>query len=90
MHAARYQQILWRYHSHHVHSWEAEVGDLVLHRIQSREGMNKLSPLWEGPYRVVHVSQPGSVRLEIKDGVPVINSCNIKHLRKYHLRKFYP
>ena len=90
MRAARYQQGLRRYHSRHVRSRELEEGDLVLRRLQSGRGLNKLSPKWEGPYRVVQVTRPGSVRLETEDGVPVRNSWNIEHLRKYHLRKFYP
>lgn len=39
---------------------------------------------------MVSVSRPGAVRLEIEDGKPVQNSWNIEHLRKYHLRQFYP
>ena len=88
--SARYQQGLRRYHSPHVRSRKLEAGDLVLRRIQSGKGMNKLSPKWEGPYRVVHVSRPGAVRLETEDGVPVANSWNIEYLQKFHLRKFYP
>jgi hypothetical protein len=90
MRSARYQQGLRRYHSRSVRSWKLEEGDLVLRRIRSAEGTNKLTPKWEGPYRVVRVSRPGAVRLETEDGVPVANSWNIEHLQKYHLRKFYP
>ena len=90
MRAARYQQGLRRYHSRHVRPRKLEEGDLVLRRIQSRGGMHKLSPKWEGPFRVTHVSRPGAVRLETEEGMPVANSWNIEHLQKYHLRKFYP
>ena len=62
----------------------------MLRRIQDSQGMNKLSPWWEGPFRVAHVFRPGAVRLEDEDGKRVPNSWNIEHLRKYHLRKFYP
>src|SRR3990170_5125038 len=51
--AARYQQALRRYHSHRVHDRSLEEGDLVLRHIQSAKGTNKLTPKWEGPYRVV-------------------------------------
>ena len=51
--AARYQQALRRYHSHMVHARSLEEGDLVLRRVQSTKGANKLTPKWEGPYRVV-------------------------------------
>ena len=39
---ARYQQALCRYHSHRVHAWCFEEGDLVLRRVQSAKGTNKL------------------------------------------------
>jgi hypothetical protein len=48
--AARYQQGLGRYHSCHVRPRTLEVGDLVLRRILSQEGLHKLSPMWEGPF----------------------------------------
>ena len=53
---ARYQQGLRRYHSHHIRSRSLETGNLVLRWVLSHEGLNKLSPMWEGPYRVLHVS----------------------------------
>jgi hypothetical protein len=80
LHAARYQQGLRRYHSCHVRARTLEVGDLVLRRILSREGLHKLSPMWEGPFKVTHIARPGSARLETAEGVPVGNSWNIAHL----------
>ena len=82
--AARYQQALRRYHCHNVRSRTLEVGDLVLRRVLSREGLHKLSPMWEGPFRVVHVSKPGAARLEMQDGTPIQNAWNIQHLRKFY------
>ena len=81
---ARYQQALRRYHSRRVHARCFEEGDLVLRRIQSAKGTNKLSPKWEGPYRVVRVTRPGAVRLETGDGTQLQNSWNIEHLHKYY------
>ena len=66
---ACYQQALRRYHSRRVHAWCFEEGDLLLRRIQSAKGTHKLSPKWEGPYRVVRVTRPGAVRLETGDGI---------------------
>jgi hypothetical protein len=88
--SARYQQGLRRYHSRRVRPRELQAGDLVLRRKQDLSGTNKLSSRWGGPFRVVSVSRPGAVRLETEDGEPVQNSWNIEHLRKYHLRQFYP
>ena len=61
---ARYQQALRRYQCRSVRSRTLEVGDLVLRRVLSREGLHKLSPMCEGPFKVVHVSRPGATRLQ--------------------------
>ena len=81
---ARYQQALRRYHSRRVHARCFEEGDLVLRRVQSAKGTNKLMPKWEGPYRVVRVTRPGAVRLETGDGIQLQNSWNIEHLCKFY------
>ena len=72
--AARYQQALRRYHCRSVCSRMLDVGDLVLRWVLSREGVPKLSPMWEGPFRVASVSRPGAVHLETQDGVPIQNA----------------
>jgi hypothetical protein len=82
--AARYQQGLHHYHSRHVRARTLEVGDLVLRRILSREGLHKLSPMWEGPFKVTHISMPEMARLETAKGIPVGNPWNIAHLRKFY------
>lgn len=69
MRVARYQQALRRYHSRRVHTRCFEEGNLVLMRVQSAKGTNKLTPKWEGPYRVVRVTRPDAVRLETRDGI---------------------
>ncbi len=82
--ATRYQQALRCNHSRKVHARSFEEGDLVLRRFQSAKDSNKLTPKWEGPYRVTRVTRPGKVRLETEDAVPVRNSWNIEHLRKFY------
>ena len=84
MRVACYQQALRRYHSHSVHARCFEEGDLVLRRVQSAKGTNKLSLEWGGPYRVVRVTRPGAVCLETGNGTQLQNSWNIEHLRKYY------
>jgi hypothetical protein len=81
---ARYNQALRRYHQRFVRSRELRVGDLVLRRILNREGMHKLSPSWEGPFKVTKVCRPGSVRLAAEDGMQLPNPWNIEHLRKFY------
>jgi hypothetical protein len=77
--SARYLQGLRRYYDRRVRSWELQTGDLVLQRKQSSSG-HKISPKWEGHYRVTHVFRLGCVSLENKDGKPEQNSWNIEHL----------
>ena len=50
------------------------MGDLDLRRVLSREGLHKLLPMWEGPFRIAHVSGPGAAFLETQDGVPIQNT----------------
>ena len=52
------QPALRRYHQRFVHSRELRAGDLVLRRILNRAGLHKLSPSWEGPFKVTEVCQP--------------------------------
>ena len=73
-----------RCHQNRLYRGTLEAGDLVLRRILSRAGLHKLSPVWEGPYRVVHIARPGSARLETEDDIPVANPWNIQHLRKFY------
>nr|AAM74243.1 Putative retroelement [Oryza sativa Japonica Group] len=82
--AARYQQSLQRYHQRHVRARSLCVDDLVLRRVQTRAGLSKLSPMWEGPYRVIGVPRPGSVRLATGDGTELPNPWNIEHLRRFY------
>ena len=56
----------------------------MLRRVLSREGLHKLSPMWEGLFKVVHVSRPIAARLETQEGVPIPNAWNIQHLRKFY------
>jgi hypothetical protein len=81
---ARYNQALRRYHQWFVHSRELGVGDLVLRRVLNREGLHKLSPSWEGPFKVMEAWRPGCVRLATTEGVPIPNPWNIEHLRKFY------
>ena len=82
--AAGYQQALRRYHCRSILPRTFEVGDPVLRRVLSREGLHKLSPMWEGPFKVVHFSRPGAARLETQEWVPIPNAWNIQHLRRFY------
>jgi hypothetical protein len=80
---ARYNRALRRYHQRFVRSRELGVGDLVLRRVLNREGLHKLSPSWEGPFKVMEICCPGCVRLATTNGVPLPNPWNIEHLHKF-------
>ena len=73
-----------RYHQRFVHSRELRAGDLVLRRILNRAGLHKLSPSWEGPFKVTEVCRSGCIRLATEDGVPLPNPWNIEHMRKFY------
>ena len=83
--SAVYQQALRKYYDRKVQPRSLAVGDLVLKLIQSKSNRNKLSPKWEGPYTVVEVTRPGSVRLAMEDGQVLSNSWNIDQLRKFYV-----
>ena len=82
--AARYQQALRLYHCRNIRPRTLKVSDLVLRRVLSREGLHKLSPMWEGPFLVVNVSRPGAARLETQEGVPIPNAWNIQHFPRFY------
>ena len=82
--AARYQHALRRYHSCKVNARSLEEGDLVLRRVQFAKNSNKLTPKWEGPYRVKRVTRPGAARVDTQDVVPIQNAWNIQHLQKFY------
>ncbi|KAM7475097.1 hypothetical protein LguiB_022340 [Lonicera macranthoides] len=63
------------------------VGDLVLRKVIlatkiSQHG--KLAAKWEGPYVVTKVSRPGTYYLRTMDGIELMRSWNIEHLKRYY------
>jgi hypothetical protein len=70
---ARYNQALRRYHQLFVHSRKLRVRDLVLRQVLNRKGLHKLSPSWEGPFKVTEVCRPGCVCLATTVGEPLPN-----------------
>jgi hypothetical protein len=55
-----------RYHQWFMRSRQLQVDDLVLWHVLIREGTNKLSPGWEGPFKVTQVCCPGCIDLAMK------------------------
>ncbi|XP_077212797.1 uncharacterized protein LOC143847894 [Tasmannia lanceolata] len=62
---AAYKQRVSNYHNSKIRSREFRTGDLVLRKaaVSQPTKVGKLSPTWEGPYRVKEVIRPGSYRL---------------------------
>ena len=54
-------------------SRELGVQDLILRQILNQEGLLKLSPSWEGPFKVTEVCRPGCVRLATTEGESLPN-----------------
>ncbi|RDY08357.1 hypothetical protein CR513_07415, partial [Mucuna pruriens] len=52
------------------------VADLVLRRVTRRGECNKLSPPWEGPFRITEEVGKGAYRLEQLDGKKVPRTWN--------------
>lgn len=66
--SACYQQLQRKYHSRNVHDRSFSVGDLVMRHVQTSKDQHKISPPWEGPYKVIAVTRPGSYRLVTMEG----------------------
>jgi hypothetical protein len=75
---------LRRYYNCNVKDIFFVFGNLVLRRKQKTEGLHKLKSHWEGPYMVKEVTRPTSYRLCDLDGVEVLNSWHIDHLRRFY------
>jgi hypothetical protein len=51
--SVKHQQAMRRYHAWNVSSHIFHVEDFVLRKIQTTKDWHKLSPIWEGPFKVV-------------------------------------
>lgn len=83
---AKYQDKVSKYCNSKSKKQGFSLNDLVLREsaISIPSKLNKLSPPWEGPYRVIKVIKPGTYRLAHLDGSPLQNTWNAIHLRKYY------
>ncbi|XP_064941351.1 uncharacterized protein LOC135594768 [Musa acuminata AAA Group] len=84
--ALSYKRAVARVYNRRVRPRSIKLEDLVLRKTEvSRptQARGKLTPKWEGPYRVIGVSRPGTFRLATMNGDPVPRTWNIQNLRKY-------
>ena len=82
--STKYQQALHRYHSYRVRGRAFNVGDLVLHLIQSNKNHHKLSPPWEGSYAITEVLRQCTYKLKTIDGKVFANAWNIEQLHRFY------
>ncbi|XP_057426101.1 uncharacterized protein LOC130719494 [Lotus japonicus] len=61
-----------------------KAGDLVLRERTLTSGKNKLTPNWEGPFRVKAEVGVGAYKLEQLDGRAVCRTWNASSLRQYY------
>ncbi|XP_071739721.1 uncharacterized protein [Rutidosis leptorrhynchoides] len=64
-----------------------QLNDLVLRSNEAsrQQDVRKLGPRWEGPYRVVGITDYGAYHLETPDGVSIEHPWHAFHLKKYHV-----
>ena len=61
-------------------------GDLVLHKakVSKPTEQGKLSPNWEGPYRVAETLRPGAYKLEYLERTTIPRMWNVDNLKMYY------
>ncbi|XP_077250975.1 uncharacterized protein LOC143890252 [Tasmannia lanceolata] len=84
--SAAYKQKVSRYHDVKIRPREFRAGHLVLRKasVSQPRSVGKLSPTWEGPYRIKEVIRPGSYRLESLDEQMLPHAWNSRNLRIYY------
>ncbi|XP_030969728.1 uncharacterized protein LOC115990004 [Quercus lobata] len=85
--AAKYKNLMARQYGAMVKPRRFNIGDLVLRKVSlatKNPGHGKLSPNWEGPYRVINYKRQGFYYLEALDGRKLEHPWNVEHLRRYY------
>ncbi|XP_075655034.1 uncharacterized protein LOC142625229 [Castanea sativa] len=68
---ARYQDLMAKHYNSRVKRRDFKVGDLVLRKVMGTArdpAQGKLSPNWEGPYKITSWLRKGTYHLETLDG----------------------
>ena len=77
-----YQQEVAKTYNKKVRTRTFQQGDWVLRRTEKTTG--KLTPGWEGPYKIIEVRGAGAYRLQDAKGKIQPNCWNALHLKAYH------
>ncbi|KAK3013410.1 hypothetical protein RJ639_008269 [Escallonia herrerae] len=81
------KQRVARYYNQKVRSKQFNEGDLVLRNLEvsnPKAATGKLSPNWEGPYRVIKVLKTGAYALGTLSGESIPRTWNAENLRRYY------
>ncbi|KAK3021300.1 hypothetical protein RJ639_046871 [Escallonia herrerae] len=81
------KQRVARYYNRRVRMKIFRVGDLVLRKLEvsnPKAAVGKLSPNWEGLYKVLKVLRPGAYSLETLSGEAIPRTWNAENLRQYY------
>ncbi|GFY89059.1 hypothetical protein Acr_06g0009990 [Actinidia rufa] len=84
---AAYKCQVAKYYNQRVKHRSFLPADLVLRRVilsTKEPNAGKLGPTWEGPYKVIKVSRPGTYWLEDPNGKTLLHPWNAEHLKKYY------
>ncbi|XP_070018828.1 uncharacterized protein [Nicotiana sylvestris] len=83
---ATQKQVIERYYNRKAHLRYLKIRDFVFKKNQSSKASNtgKLSPNWEGPYRIRGIAGKGTYELETMDGKVLPSNWNVVHLKKYY------
>lgn len=76
-----------RYYNRKARLRYFKIGDFVLKKVfQSTKAANarKLSPTWEGPYKIHGIAGKGAYELETMDGKILPSHWNAVHLKRYY------
>ncbi|XP_070015725.1 uncharacterized protein [Nicotiana sylvestris] len=81
------KQVIERYYNRKARLRFFKIGDFMLKKVfQSMKAANagKLSPTWEGPYRIHDITAKGAYELETMDGKILPSHWNVVHLKRYY------
>ncbi|XP_070007588.1 uncharacterized protein [Nicotiana sylvestris] len=84
---AAQKQVIERYYNRKARLRFFKIGDFVLKKgFQSMKAANagKLSPTWEGPYRIHDIVGKGAYELETIDDKILPSHWNVVHLKRYY------
>ena len=84
---AQYPDFMAKHYNSRVRHRDFRVGDLILRKVTGATkdpSQGKLSPNWEGLYRITSQQRKGTYDPEMLDGQKLHHPWNIEHLRKYY------